>query len=159
MLDKAKPTYNAYDRPHDDLREFVARAEAAGEFVRIKGADWDLEMGTLAEIVYHARAEPPALLFEDVPGYPKGMRLLSGATNSSKRLAITLGLPVPQRSARRGARLSRPHEDAPADPAEDGRNGAVLENVDRDDDVDLSSSRSRSCTSTTAAAISAPTIS
>jgi UbiD family decarboxylase len=95
MLDKAKPTYNAYDRPHDDLREFVARAEAAGELVRIKGAHWDLEMGTLAEIIYHARAEPPAILFEEVPGYPTSMRLLSGATNSSKRLAITLGLPVP----------------------------------------------------------------
>ena len=111
--------FNAYDRPHDDLREFIARAEAAGEIVRIKGADWKLEMGTLAEIVNHARPEPPAILFEDVPGYPKGMRLLSGATNSSKRLAITLGLPVPRQSARRGARLSRPHEDAPADPAQD----------------------------------------
>ena len=87
--------FNAYDRPHDDLREFIARAERAGEIVRIKGADWKLEMGTLAEIVNHARPEPPAILFEDVPGYPKGMRLLSGATNSSKRLAITLGLPVP----------------------------------------------------------------
>src|SRR5207244_7515719 len=73
----------------------VARAEQAGEVARIKGADWKLEMGTLAEIVNHARPEPPAILFEEVPGYPKGMRLLSGATNSSKRLAITLGLPVP----------------------------------------------------------------
>ena len=43
--------FNAYDRPHDDLREFIARAEAAGEIVRIKGADWQLDMGTLAEIV------------------------------------------------------------------------------------------------------------
>src|SRR5258707_9559580 len=98
MLDTTKPQrYNAYDRPHDDMREFIARAEEQGELLRIPGADWDLEMGTLGEIVNHARPEPPALLFEDVPGYPKGMRLLSGATNSSKRLAITLGLPVPRR--------------------------------------------------------------
>ena len=102
-----------------DLREFIARAERADEIARIKGADWNLEIGTLAEIVYHAPPEPPAMLFEDVPGYPKGMRLLSGATNSSKRLAITLGFPVPSQSARRGARLSRPHEEPPADPAED----------------------------------------
>ena len=84
MLEKAQSpqaqSFNAYDRPHDDLREFIARAERAGEIVRITGADWKLEMGTLAEIVNHARPEPPAILFEEVPGYPKGMRLLSGAT-------------------------------------------------------------------------------
>src|SRR5262245_64266864 len=96
MLDATKrERYNDYDRPHADLREFVARAEAAGELMRVPGASPELEMGTLAEIVYHARPEPPAILFEDVRGYPGGMRLLSGATNSSKRLAIALGFPVP----------------------------------------------------------------
>src|SRR5665647_2273629 len=97
MLETTKPqSFKAYSSPHADLREFIERAEAAGELLRIKGADWNLEMGTIAEIVYHAKSEPPAILFEDVPGYPKGMRLLSGATNSSKRLAITLGFPVPR---------------------------------------------------------------
>ena len=68
MLEKSNAqahSFNAYDRPHDDLREFIARAESADEIVRIKGANWKLEMGTLAEIVNHARPEPPALLFED----------------------------------------------------------------------------------------------
>src|SRR5436853_414045 len=92
VLEKGQPQrFNAYNSPHEDLREFIKRAEEAGEIVRIKGADWNLEMGTLGEIVNHARPEAPALLFEDVPGYPKGMRLISGATNSSKRLAITMG--------------------------------------------------------------------
>src|SRR5205807_3461806 len=49
--------FNAYDRPHRDLREFIARAERAGEIVRIAGADWNLEMGTLAEIVNHGRPD------------------------------------------------------------------------------------------------------
>jgi UbiD family decarboxylase len=108
MLDATKrQKYNAYDGPHADLREFLARIEAAGELLHIPGAHWDLEIGTLAEIVSHTKPEPPAMLFADVPGYPRGMRLLSGATNSSKRLAITLGAEHP---ARPGARLSRPHE-------------------------------------------------
>src|SRR5215510_7769899 len=130
-------SFNAYDRPHEDLREFIARAERADEIVRIKGADWKLEMGTLAEIVNHARPEPPAILFEDVPGYPKGMRLLSGATNSSKRLAITLGLPVPSnpldvvRAYRDRMKTHRPI--APRTVAK----GPVLENVDRDGKVDV----------------------
>src|SRR3954453_13128053 len=96
VLEKGQPNrFNAYNSPHEDLREFIKRAEEAGAIVRIKGADPHLEMGTLGEIVNHARPEPPALLFEDVTGYPKGMRLISGSSNASKRLAITLGLPVP----------------------------------------------------------------
>src|SRR3981189_301990 len=138
MLDTTKPQrYNAYERPHAAVREFVARAEQQGELLRIKGADWDLEIGTLGEIVNHARPEPPALLFEDVPGYPKGMRLLSGATNSSKRLAITLGLPGPNcppdvvRSYRDAMKSPQPL------PPRVVTKGAVLENVDRDDKIDL----------------------
>src|SRR5262249_31388430 len=130
-------SFNAYDRPHDDLREFIARAERAGEIVRITGADWKLEMGTLAEIVNHARPEPPAILFEEVPGYPKGMRLLSGATNSSKRLAIALGLPVPRnpldvvRGYRDRMKIHRPI------PPKTVAKGPVFENIDRDGEVDV----------------------
>ena len=129
--------FNAYDRPHADLREFIARVEDAAELMRIKGADWKLEMGTLAEIVYHKRPEPPALLFEAVPGFPAGMRLLSGATNSSKRLAITLGLPVPSspldvvRAYRDRMKSHRPV------PPRIAAKGPVLENIDRDEKVDL----------------------
>jgi UbiD family decarboxylase len=138
VLETRKPqSFNVYDRPHVDLREFVERAEAAGELLRIKGADWDLEMGALAEIVYHAKSEPPAILFEDVPGYPKGMRLLSGATNSSKRLAIALGFPVPRnpldvvRAYRDRMKVHRPI------PPKTVKTGPVLQNVDRDEQVDL----------------------
>jgi 4-hydroxy-3-polyprenylbenzoate decarboxylase len=138
VLDKTEgKSFNAYNRPHDDLREFIERAERAGELIRIKGADWDLEMGTLAEIVSHAKPEPPAILFEEVPGYPKGMRLLSGATNSSKRLALTLGFPVPSgplevvRAYRDRMKTHRPI------PPKMVGSGAVLDNVDRDDAVDL----------------------
>src|SRR5262249_10337716 len=94
-------------------------------------------MGTLAEIVAHARPEPPAILCEEVPTYPKAMRLLSGATNSSKRLALTLGFPVPSgpldvvRAYRDRMKTHRPI------PPKMVATGAVLENIDRDDKVDL----------------------
>jgi 4-hydroxy-3-polyprenylbenzoate decarboxylase len=77
MLDATKrQRYNDYDAPHADLREFLARSDKAGELMRVKGASPELEMGTLAEIVYHARSEPPAILFEQAPGFPDGMRLV-----------------------------------------------------------------------------------
>ena len=65
------------------------------------------------------------------------MRLLSGATNSSKRLAITLGLPVPNnpldvvRAYRDRMKTHRPI------PPKTVAKGPVLENVDRDDKVDV----------------------
>ena len=34
--------YNAYDRPHRDLRELLERAEATNELVTINGVDWNL---------------------------------------------------------------------------------------------------------------------
>ena len=129
--------FNAYDRPHSDVREFLARVDDAGELLRIPGADWNLEIGALAEIVNHARPEPPALLFEDVPGYPKGMRLLSAATNSSKRLAITLGLPVPKSPldvVRAYRDRMKQHQPIPPKVVSKGQ---VLQNVDRDEKVDL----------------------
>lgn len=54
------------DRPHRGLREFIDRAEGAGELLRVKGVNWDLEMGALAEAV--SRSEAKALLFEAIAG-------------------------------------------------------------------------------------------
>jgi 4-hydroxy-3-polyprenylbenzoate decarboxylase len=106
--------WNEYDRPHADLREAIERLERAGELRRIRGADWKLEMGTLAEIVYR-EASPPAILFEDIPGYPKGFRAFSGRTNSAKRLAILLGFPVPSHPLDVVRAYRRSDEDAQAD--------------------------------------------
>ncbi len=132
------PLWNEYQAPHADLRELLARVAHAGELVRVSGADWKLEMGTLAEIIYHAHsANPPAILFEDIPGYPHGFRTLSGTTNSSKRLALTLGLPVPAnpldvvRAYRDRMKQHRPI------PPRYVERGPVLEHIDRDDAVDV----------------------
>jgi len=85
-------------------------------------------MGTLAEIVYRQEA-PPAILFEDIPGYPKGFRAMSGATNSARRLAIILGFQPPShpldvvRAYRDRMKTHRPI------PPKVVTKGAVLENV------------------------------
>jgi len=102
---------------------------------RIRGADWKLEMGTLAEIVYR-QDHPPAILFEDIPGYP-GCRAVSGITNSARRLAITLGFPVPShpldvvRAYRDRMKLHKPI------PPRVVSDGPVLENVLKGSDVNV----------------------
>ncbi|HET7199348.1 MAG TPA: UbiD family decarboxylase, partial [Burkholderiales bacterium] len=128
--------WNDYDRPHLDLREFLTRIEKAGELLRIPRVDWNLEMGTLAEAV-NERSNAPAILFEEVPGYPTGFRTLSGATNSMKRLAITLGFPVPAHPldvVRAYRDRMKTHEPIPPRVVS---KGPILENVLSGNDVDV----------------------
>lgn len=81
--------------PYVDLREWLRIVDGFGELETIEGADWNLEVGTLAELIYRERQGlNPALLFDSIKGYPKGFRILVGQNSSFRRLALTLNLPV-----------------------------------------------------------------
>ncbi len=98
MLDatKADRRWLNYATPHDGLRDFLERADEVGELVHAKGVHWDLEMGALAEAFAHKRSEVRAFMADEIPGYPKGFRVVCGVPNSSRRLALTLGFPEPK---------------------------------------------------------------
>jgi 4-hydroxy-3-polyprenylbenzoate decarboxylase len=74
-----------------DLREWIARIESLGGLQHVAGAHWALEIGTLSEINYR-RKPPAALLFDDIVGYPRGYRVLTGSMSNARRMAVTLGL-------------------------------------------------------------------
>ena len=75
----------------DDFRSFVERLAAVGELKQIEGADWDLEMGTITEIMAERRG--PALLFDKIKGYPAGFRVTSNVVQTARRQKIALGIP------------------------------------------------------------------
>lgn len=78
---------------HIDLRDWLQAVERRGELHHISGANWDLEMSGMAEIVQAEGKEPkPVLLFDSVPGFPKEYRTLFGLLASPWRIAQTLGL-------------------------------------------------------------------
>ena len=79
-----------------DLRDWLEIVESVGELKKVDGVDWNLEMGTLAEILAHeSRSDVvPAVLFDNIPGYPKGYRTLFAQNASFKRMALNLGLPM-----------------------------------------------------------------
>ncbi|GIF19012.1 4-hydroxy-3-polyprenylbenzoate decarboxylase [Actinoplanes tereljensis] len=79
MKDKSEPLLS--------LRTFLAEA---GDVRDVRGAHWDLEIGAIAELSYRM-PQPPALLFDDITGYPSG-RVLTGSTGSPRRLGLTLRL-------------------------------------------------------------------
>ncbi len=76
----------------EDLRGWLDRVEQRGELERIKGAQWDTEIGCLTSLNWR-RKPSPALLFSDIPGYPSGYRVLTGSTRTASRIALTFGLP------------------------------------------------------------------
>src|SRR5215468_1268881 len=93
----------ASDRSNErepDVRDIIDYADGIGELARINGADWDLEIGVLAEIFAHSNpGRAPAVLFE---AYRDRMK---GSFKLIPPVAVT--------------------------------EGPLVENVDRDDAVDL----------------------
>src|SRR5689334_23469301 len=76
-----------------DLREWLGLVAGFRELRLVRGADWNLEIGALTELMPRRSESPPALLFDEVKEYPPGYRLLTNSLTSPRRLALTFGLP------------------------------------------------------------------
>ena len=76
-----------------DLRLWLAEIRKLGELKDVRGADWNLELGAISELNVK-KDVPPALLFDEIVGYPKGFRVLTCSTSSPARLSSILRLPV-----------------------------------------------------------------
>jgi UbiD family decarboxylase len=121
-----------------DLRPWLAEVERLGELRHVRGADWNLELGAISELNVK-KDLPPALLFDEIKGYPKGFRVLTCSTSSPARLSSILRLPL-QRThhglveALRG-RPAQWQAAAGRFPASVVKNGPALEHVEREIDV------------------------
>jgi UbiD family decarboxylase len=76
-----------------DLRAWLSEVDKLGELKEVRGADWNLELGAISELNVKKDA-PPALLFDEIKGYPRGFRVLTCSTSSPARLATILRLGV-----------------------------------------------------------------
>ena len=74
---------------YDDLREWIVEADKLGELVRANGYSWQEDIGMAAELLQHD-AKAPVALFDKIPGYPKGFRVLTNFFGS-RRQNMTLG--------------------------------------------------------------------
>lgn len=75
-----------------DLREWMNQVEDLGQLESIQGADWNLEIGGLTELICKRLKPPPSLLFGAIADYPPGHRVLVNMLDSVERLALTTGL-------------------------------------------------------------------
>ena len=78
---------------YTDLRDWIERADAMGELRTVKGATWETDIGEVSEMLIHTLGAP-SVLFDDIPGYPSGQRILVNGNATRSRLALTLGLPT-----------------------------------------------------------------
>ncbi|MCC6886946.1 MAG: UbiD family decarboxylase [Hyphomicrobiales bacterium] len=122
-----------------DVRDIVDYAARIGQLARIDGADWNLEIGVLAEIFAHSSpGRSPAVLFDRIKDYPPGMRIVSGLHNSCRRLAYSFGFPDSDDATTLVmAYRNRMKNDFKLIPPVIVTAGPILENVDRDSAVDL----------------------
>jgi UbiD family decarboxylase len=77
-----------------DLRDYIERLRrelGEGAIVKIGGAHWDREIGCLSELT--AEREGPALLFDNIVGYPPGYRVFTNFMGTPAACAVALGLP------------------------------------------------------------------
>ena len=121
---------------YDDLREWLSHAEQLGEVRNVSGATWQEDIGLAAEAVLRAE-NGPCVVFDDIPGCPKGFRLLLNMFAGTRR-NMTLGFPDhltkwELSDAYREAYLKE-QKIIPHEMVEDG---PVLENILMGDDIDL----------------------
>ncbi len=76
---------------YSDLREWLREADKLGELKTVLGASWQEEIGLASDVVIPSD-DGPAVIFDEVPGSPKGFRLLINVF-AGKRRAMTLGFP------------------------------------------------------------------
>ncbi|MFI5266073.1 MAG: UbiD family decarboxylase [Chloroflexota bacterium] len=122
-----------------DLREFLAACREIGEVRDVDGADWNEEIGALTEAAAELIENPPALLFDNITGYPAGYRVFSLPLASHRRIAVALGIDPDKTNLevlREASNRMNRAQAQPLPPVEVGT-GPVMENVLRGDRIDL----------------------
>jgi UbiD family decarboxylase len=120
-----------------DTREWLDQVRAIEELRDVRGARWQEDIGAVTQML-DAEDGSPAVLFDEVPGYPGGHRVLVNANGSPRRQAVTLGLPD-EEGTHEGllrfwrASLADLHPLAPVEVDD----GPILENVLEGEAIDL----------------------
>ncbi|MBI2881136.1 MAG: UbiD family decarboxylase [Candidatus Tectomicrobia bacterium] len=123
-----------------DLRQWLQGARQLGLLQDVRGASWNLEIGALTELNLRSR-RPRVLCFDEVEGYPRGYRVVTGATSSAPALGHTLHLPtdLSDRQLVNAVRERWPRWEkaAEAHPPVEVGDGPVLEHILSGKEVDL----------------------
>lgn len=120
-----------------DVREWIQKVDEIGELRVVEGADWNLEIGACRFWHRNTKTTRPPCCFDRIKGYPAGFRILVGFFESLGRSALTTNLPI---DISREGFIQACRErlvTSPSIPPLTGSSGPILQNVYKDDDIDL----------------------
>lgn len=121
-----------------DLRDWIARLREMDQIQDIDGADCGEEIGGIVDI-FQRHTGNKAVLFDNIPGFKPGFRVIANLMMSVSRLNLTLGLPVDS-SEMDLVRYWRSYfQEAKYIPPTTLETGPIFENVFRGDAVDIGS--------------------
>src|SRR5262249_5569872 len=119
-----------------DLRDWIEGVRAAGELKVITGAEPKEEIGGIVAI-YIGKIGNQAVLCDEVPGFPKGHRVIANILTSIPRVNLALGLP-PETAEMEQIQWWRNYfKRAPSQPTKAVNGGPLLDNVFKGKDVDI----------------------
>src|SRR3989442_2540022 len=121
---------------YKDLREFIALVDKLNALRQVAGAVPLFEIGGITEVAA-GLPDGPALLFDDIKGFPRGFRVFTNAVTNPQRAALALGLdPALRPLDALKAWMEKRKTLVPQQPVT-VRNAAFLENTMAGADVDL----------------------
>ncbi len=121
---------------YDDLRDYIEKVKEVDKYKVIEGADWNLEIGTLTEIM--TGPDSPMLLFDKIKDYQPGYRVASNVIATERRFALTVGLPLELKGTDLvNAWRQKMKATFELVPPVEVETGPVKENVLLSDDIDL----------------------
>ncbi|MGZ9257655.1 MAG: UbiD family decarboxylase domain-containing protein, partial [Candidatus Binatia bacterium] len=120
-----------------DLRGWLDGVDSFGELRVVEGADWNQEIGAVAEVAAQSNP-PPAVLFDKIKDYPAGRRVLTGVHNPTlKRQCLTNHLPLDYTRDQFIDAWKKRLDHPTLLPPRVVDSGPVLENVFEGKDIDL----------------------
>jgi|ECHhosMinimDraft_1075155.scaffolds.fasta_scaffold00048_4 UbiD family decarboxylase len=120
----------------EDLREYINYLEEKNLLKKIYGADWNLEIGALTELVAFSN-NPRALLFDKIKGYPNGFRVATNLYITYNLQAIALGIKEESNKISTIINLKEKLKSIKPIKPREVSDGPIKENVLEGDQVDL----------------------
>ncbi len=131
-----KPKQYPQQKVAEDLREWIDQVEALGELRHVDKASCNLEIGTIVDIAIE-KVGRPAFLFNHIPSFAAGRRVLGNVLTSPKRVALASGmdpeteqLDIVQKWRKIFARMKQ-------EPIHEISDGPILQNIQSGKQVDL----------------------
>jgi UbiD family decarboxylase len=119
-----------------DLRDWISDLEANGQLQVVSSADREEEIGAIVDI-YMRQMTNPAVMFDNIPGYPKDFKVLANILTSVPRINLALGEPVDKSEVELVDYWRSYMKDQPTHAPVEVNGGPILDNVFEGADIDI----------------------